>query len=424
MTAVGDQVIGLLELGDLFTWVTERDRAAALAALQADPRIDATISYLERQRLLDTLLTRYRGRRAPSLFDLTRMLAAKVTAVSAGTIEARLRRFSYFSPESVRLTTLLGQPTRVFRMANDLSVNLARHGVSLRLGACTTAPVPAIPSSPQASFTGSGATGSDIYARRVPAVDQARIAWEQARHSGPDPGAAGPVSRRYSNPLALSGLTLPSSPRERRGQAGRVACLTISTFFAPVYIDGLPTRAAVMAAAARVHRLTPEIIGGVILAEQRDQSRNEDMLDYTAATHPVYRRTTSIGLAQVRDDTAVRADLFADLLDSSRRSSLDQRQVAALLACDEFNIFACARYIRRVADLAVRHSAATLPDTVSAFPGIDFAAYGRHGSAWPPANVAALGSEYTSRAWDDRVTAWGSFVREAWNDMNAASISW
>ena len=74
--------------------------------------------------------------------------------------------------------------------------------------------------------------------------------------------------------------------------------------------------------------------------------------------------------------------------------------------------------------MAVGHSAATLPDTVAAFPGIDFAAYGRDGSAWPPDNVAALGSEYTSRAWDDRVTAWGNFVREAWNDMNAAGISW
>ena len=74
--------------------------------------------------------------------------------------------------------------------------------------------------------------------------------------------------------------------------------------------------------------------------------------------------------------------------------------------------------------MAVGHSAATLPDTVAAFPGIDFAAYGRDGSTWPPDNVAALGSEYTSRAWDDRVTAWGNFVREAWNDMNAAGISW
>lgn len=72
-----------------------------------------------------------------------------------------------------------------------------------------------------------------------------------------------------------------------------------------------------------------------------------------------------------------------------------------------------ARYIRWVADLAVGHSAAALPETVKAFPGINFAAYGRHGSTWPADNIAALGSEYTSRAWDDDIKGWGSFVKEA-----------
>ena len=422
MTSVGDRVIGLLELGDLFTWVTDQDRADALSALQGDPRLDATIAYLERRRLLDTMLTRYHARRGPSLFDLTMMLAARVTAASAGAIESRLRRFSFFSPESRRVTDLLGAPQLIFRMANDLSLSLARHGVATRAGACTTAPAATIPTSPRASFTGSGATGNDIFARRMPLEDQARVAWEQANHSGRDPRLAGPASRRYGNPLFA--LTLPGSASERRAQAGRIACLTVSSLFAPIYLGGPPRRAAIMAAAARVHRLTPEIVGGFILAEQRDQSTNEDMLDYTAATHSVARRTTSIGLAQVRDDTAARSDLFADLLDSARRSGLSQRQIAALLTCDEFNIFACARYIRQVANAAAGLSAAAMPDTVSAFPGINFAAYAGHGSTWPPGNIDALGSEYTSPPWDDVVTGWGYFVREAWNDMNAAGISW
>ncbi len=424
MTTAGDQVIKLLELGNIFSRATNKDRVDALNVLKADPRIDATIAYLERKGALGALLARYHLRRAPSLFDLTMTLAARVTPVFAGMIEARLRIFPYFAPEASKLTARLGVPARIFRIANDLSVNLAGHGVVHRAGICTTAPAPTVPTSPSASFTGSGATGRDIFATRMPAGDQARIAWEQARHNGEDPRMAGPVSRRYGNPLI--GLRLPGSAAERQAQAGRVACLTISSLFAPVYTSGMPSRATVMAAAARLHRLTPEIIGGVILAEQRDQSRNEDMLDFTAATHPVYRRTTSVGLAQIRDDTAVRADLFADLLDSARRSALNRRQIAGLLTCDEFNIFACARYIRRVADAAVGYSAAALPATATAYPGINFAAYGGHGSTWPADNIAALATEYTSTPWDDdlRGGGWGHFVKEAWDDMNATSISW
>lgn len=422
MTAVGNQVKRLLELGDFFISVSNKDRTDAFNALKADSGIDATIAYFEREGVLRTLLARFAHQRSPSLFDLTMMLAASVTAVSAGMIETRLRSYSYFTPESRRLTDRLGRPTQIFRMANDLSVNLARHGVVHRARVCATTPAPTISTAPNASFTGSGATGSDIFAHRMPVGDQARVAWEQANHTGRDPRMAGPASRWYGNPLF--GLTLPGSATERQAQAGRVACLTISSLFAPVYDGSMPRRATVIAAAARLHRLTPEVIGGVILAEQRDQSRNEDMLDYTAATHTVYRRTTSIGLGQVRDDTAVRADLFADLLDSARRSALSGRQIATLLTCDEFNIFACARYVRRVADLAVGHSATTLPNTVSAFPGIDFAAFGRDASTWPADNVAALGSEYTSLPWDDDVTGWGPFVEEAWTDVNAAGISW
>ena len=418
MTAVGDQVIRLLELGDIFTWVSDQDRRDALNALKTDTVIDGTIAYLQRHRHLGTLLSRYNGQ-TPSLFNLTMTLAARVTSASASTIEAHLRQYAYISTESMKLTRYIGSPSNIFGLANDLSRNIASFGITRRGAICAAS---SNTSSSTASFSGSGATGRDIFAQRVPAIHQLRLAVEQATHSGPNPAGAGPISRRYSNPLIA--LTVPAAASAREAQAARITCLPISSLFSSVYINGIPSRAAVIAAAARAHRLTPEIVGAIILAEQRDQSRNEDMLDLTAATHRVRRRTTSIGLGQVRDDTAIRADLFQDLLDYVHRTGLSASQTAALLSCDEFNIFACARYIRQVANLAVVHNATTLPDTVAAYPGIDFAAYGRDGSAWPSDNVAALGSEYTSRPWDDRVTGWGDFVRQAWNNMNSAGISW
>ncbi len=92
-----------------------------------------------------------------------------------------------------------------------------------------------------------------------------------------------------------------------------------------------------------------------------------------------------------------------------------------LLASDEFNIFAVAKYLRLVADRGVE-AGRTLPlrDTRREYPGLDFAAYAINSRDWPADNIRALGSEYTSRAWDDRlVAAWGTFVYEAYLDVTA-----
>ena len=85
------------------------------------------------------------------------------------------------------------------------------------------------------------------------------------------------------------------------------------------------------------------MLSAFILAEQRDQSRNEDAKDLIAATS-FKRANTSIGLGQVVVSTARRNDLFADLLSKPTRTSLSHEQIARLLASDEFNIFAVAKY--------------------------------------------------------------------------------
>lgn len=127
---------------------------------------------------------------------------------------------------------------------------------------------------------------------------------------------------------------------------------------------------------------------------------------------------TSIGLGQVVVSTARRNDLFQDLAPTSLTSRLSHTQIANLLASDEFNIFATARFIRLVANQAAGISIATLPNTQANFPNIRMGAYGGHSNTWPADNVRALASEYTSRAWDDRLsTGWAWFVDQGFQTI-------
>jgi hypothetical protein len=82
-----------------------------------------------------------------------------------------------------------------------------------------------------------------------------------------------------------------------------------------------------MWAAGNVHDLEPELIGAVILAEQRDQSQNEDAKDYVGATS-LMAANTSIGLGQIVVSTARSNDLFADILSSGVRGGLSHTGIA------------------------------------------------------------------------------------------------
>jgi hypothetical protein len=137
----------------------------------------------------------------------------------------------------------------------------------------------------------------------------------------------------------------------------------------------------------------------------------------------VLGKNFSIGLGQVVVSTAKNNDLFAGLLSPALRGSLDQDKIAALLASDEFNIFAVARYIRKVADDGSKKAIASLPATQAEYPNINMAAYARNSSTWPDDNIRALGSEYTSKPWDDGlVPDWGESVFEAYKDVKASGV--
>ncbi len=184
----------------------------------------------------------------------------------------------------------------------------------------------------------------------------------------------------------------------------------------------MPSRADAISAAAKKYNLQPELIAGFILAEQRDQTKNEDPKDYTAATS-LKQASTSIGLGQVVISTAQRNNLFSDLMSDKTQKGMKHNDVARVLADDTANIFAAAKYLRQVADEGSKKSIAALPETKATFPGINMSNYQKNSSQWADDNIRALGSEYTSRAWGDNLSpGWGNFVLEATRDVQRSNV--
>jgi hypothetical protein len=226
----------------------------------------------------------------------------------------------------------------------------------------------------------------------------------------------------YSDRLAtfLNGL----SPHQLLANIASLLNLCINTRFATSYSRGLPSRATVMRAAARRYQLDPALVGAIILVEQWDQSRNEDSADYQGAMS-VIGKNTSIGLGQVVISTAKEKNLFSELLPPSLLSSLTHRQIATLLTCDEFNIFAVAKFLRQSANEGALKDPRSqgILDTVTAFPNINMKAYAQHSSTWPMDNIAALASEYTSVQWDGQfVFGWSDLMRVAYQNIKLGRL--
>lgn len=237
----------------------------------------------------------------------------------------------------------------------------------------------------------------------------------------------------WSNPIK-GGLVGPGSyletltPTEREGQAKLLFGQEINTTSPGAYGGTLPRRTQIIRAAAAEHWLEPELVAGIILAEQRDQSLREDAADYRGAT--IGHANTSIGLGQVTIKTAREQNLFADLLSPEFQKRLamgtnfTNNIIAALLTSDEFNIFAVARYLRMVANMGSMRdiNEPTLTNTKAWVGPIDLALYGQDSSKWTPEHIKLMGSEYTSKPFDDKLSAWGDFVLAAYNDVKASKI--
>lgn len=389
--------------------VTERESQRVVTALLADPNIDATIKDLDATGTLIKLFGRLAN---PALLRQVVAIIASRSTTASSVARSRLLTLLQVNPVMTSSSHWLSfSAGTFFDICHDLGINSLTHGFASR----TSIPVSptAAPADPSKPFTGVGATGDNPTELSIGWLDQMALATGQSA-----------TTARYSNPIpgSLSAYLRGLSPRNKLAQARTLVRQPISTLFPNAYRGAPPLRSRVIHAAGLVYRLEPQLISAAILAEQRDQSRNEDAKDYIGATS-IMQGNTSIGLGQVVVSTAIRNDLFSDLLTLGVRRGLTHNGVASLLASDEFNIFATAKYIRIVASAATRINITSLPNTKSRFPGINMSAYGLHSRNWPLDNVRALASEYTSRAWDDRLSpGWPDFVADAYSTFKNSGI--
>ena len=412
MTATSDLIDRLVSTGLTDWMVTSSEVGQALAALRSDPAIDATITVLERNGNLKKLFGAAGGRAYREVIAVVASRTTSSSSLGRRALQQSLAEAARSSGGAPGYTTFNGfNVIEFYNLCSDLGAAARKHGFAQRIG--TAAAGIGRPSNPAAPFSGVGATGTNPTDLSIGLRDQAALAVGHqatvARYSNPIPGSLGAY---------LRGLT----PAQRVSQARTLTRQKMSTVFPAVYNNDPPLRSRVIYAAGRLHNLEPELVAAFILAEQRDQSRNEDAKDYVGATS-VMQGNTSIGLGQVVVSTARNNDLFQDLLPKVMRGALSHNQIATLLASDEFNIFATARYIRQVANQASAIPISRLPNTQAAFPAINMAAYARHSRHWPLDNVRALASEYTSRAWDDRLsTGWAWFVEQGFTTIKNNSL--
>ena len=394
MTAHSELIESLLayKLTDFI--LTNAEQNVIVRLLRSDPAIDQTMSDLESKQLLSTLV----GRMSSGNRDLlAQTLAGKVSRVWGPRVAYALRDYP--------------RPKKLFDLCFELQQALRGLGVARPAPTLSSPAVAAL--NPKAPFTGSGATGVSPTALSIEALDKLLLAFNHQS-----------TVDEYSNPIpgSLSDYLAGLSVADRRAQVTALVSRPIVTAYPTSYVGGVPLRGTVLRAAGSKYNLAPGLIAAFVLAEQRDQSQMEDAKDYLGAAS-VLKGNTSIGLGQVVVSTARRHHLFSVLLPLALTQGLTHTEVAKLLASDEFNIVAVAKYLRLTADAAVRLNAGQLPKTKAKFPGIDFGRFGLDSRLWPPDNIRALGSEYTSRPWDDVLSpGWGDFVYEAYRDVVAAGV--
>lgn len=397
MNTASEVLIRLLSYSATDFAVTGDEERKIIGIIRSDMRLGDTLFELKKKGFLPKLFDRVDSGTNPSM--LVQSLAGKlaqssyplaVSAVKNHTRHLTLFENSYALQQFMK-SNGLGSTSTAFseRALANLLVKLPQ----------PTATSP---------FTGSGATGVDPKSHSINMVHQALLGLKQnaavAQYSNPIPGDLGAY---------LSSLT----PAQRISQASVLLRRPIISVYPHSYIGALPSRADVIRVAARKYNLEPALIAGFVLAEQRDQSVNEDAKDYVAATS-LMKGNTSIGMGQVVVSTAKKYSLFSAALPPGASQSLAHEEIARLLTSDEFNILAVAKYIRQVADDAAKMSISSLPNTQSTFPGINMGIFRAHSASWPSDNIRALSSEYTSRAWDDRLApGWSYFVFEAYKDI-------
>lgn len=288
MTATSDLIESLIS----YSWddwqVTRQEARRVIAAIRNDNVPDATIAALDKSGSLIKLFQRV----GPP--ELARSLIASIagrTTMQRYQARNALIRSLINNPLGTQTDNWIYFPTITFF---DICADLA--DAAGRLGFAAAGATGVASQAIQGPFSGVGATG-------VNPTDLPSIAFgDQPKLLNKDPATV----TKYSNPLGDLGAYLSQlSPQDKLNQAQTLVGQPISTLFPDAYPGNPPSRAKVMSAAARKYDLTPQLIGAIILAEQRDQTRDEDAKDYQAAVS-IKSANTSIGLGQVVVSTAIK----------------------------------------------------------------------------------------------------------------------
>ncbi|MCA8906694.1 MAG: DUF4157 domain-containing protein [Rhodospirillaceae bacterium] len=391
--------------------VTADEEIEILGLVRRDSNFDKTVNDLDSEDMLDALVSRVDD--SENRIKLIQMSGAKLTTRAA--FDKMLKQIKIMMFDE-------GEMFMGFNYAQTFTFSFEMHQGMRAMGGLGTSTAldpkhyKKLFGAADQPFSGVGATGVNPHSLSIGVTDKYKLARGEKNYPK--------VYQKYSNPIpgSLPDYLRTLTPRQRKDQALVLMKQAIVTSMPHSYVNGLPTRADIAKLAGKKHNLEPALIAGFMLAEQRDQSKNEDAKDLTAALS-IMEGNTSIGLGQVVVSTARKNELFRDLLWPATWGALSHKDIAHLLVCDEFNIFATARYIRKVADAATKLDIGKLPNTKAKFPLINLPAYAKHSKDWPVHNIMALGSEYTSTAWDDTLSpGWGGFVYEAYGDVLAAAI--
>ncbi len=419
MTALRQARLEELTSYSLLDWsVTTAEQQQAVSILKNDPNLSQTVGRLETNGSLRNLIDRVDDTAARR--ELVDLLGRNLDQPTAEIVRPHIERLD------VRDTFVAapGGTIPATDVSNNLwqvRFNMARLGITPTNTNFDPSRFSDLIGANTAPFSGVGATGVNPTTIGVPLGDQwGLLTGDEA------------TVRNYSNPLGNLNTYLNSlSPQDRARQAELLLNRPVSTTMPDVFGPTLPSRADVIRAAANRYNLQPELVSAFILAEQRDQTRNEDGKDYTAATS-IRQGNTSIGLGQVVVSTAQRNNLFSDLISERTQRGMRHNQVASLLADDTANIFAVAKYIRQVADRAQSATPEVRRRFETYYPGIDFNRFREHSSNWSLTNIQALGSEYTSSDWDvsdpnktppfTDSPHWGRFVGEAYQDVIRSGV--
>jgi hypothetical protein len=396
---------------------------AAVDALRRDPRIDDTVQAMDADRNIvgrSALATTIDCIKDPAARrELVDVLATRTNDTTAEIVRSEFEQLA----RSVTTTAPAAMRTLEPNVW-EVRFNAVRLGVPPNGAAFDPAPYADLmrPADPGAPFTGAGATGIDP--TQAPGAEISRaIVRELLTLDNPANPPQGTRLWDYANPLTKDGAPywseFSSRPVEQRiRQAELFLSQPVASPMKDVWGPTPPSRADVIAAAAAHYNLDPATVGAFMLTEQWDQSQLEDSKDYAALTV----RAGSVGIAQIHTHTAGAGAIRDTVSDKTMAWSGVRQDVGRLLSDDVVSIFGAARYIRQVAD---QGAALTAPPAGAAtgFPGLDLGSLAGNSAAWSRDTLRAVGSEYTSRAWDGKwVSGWGSLVATARDEIVASGV--